>query len=501
MGDLALSEALPPLLRVLPSSSVGWVLSLLCFTVLHFHVRPFHFPIIRSFSKQKFALLLIGVAICFFFAFRGLAQVSEVLHGWYSIRQFRTCVLLGVLLLTVAACSLGGRSKKKFQVLSILFSLAAAGLIAEWMALSRHLAASWRPLSSFNVLSTVQTLRAMGFEPSYDLPFRWVRLNGFRVFIRFGCSGTDGITTLLLILGIFLYLERKHLRFPNAYFLLPLAFVLSLMGNTFRLVLMMLVGAYYSHEIALNGFHAHVGWIFLSAIGLITMYIGLKDPHFSKSKRVKVFQGNPTLPYLLPLMVLVMSLLLSRLFDTGEDRFYPVRILAAGLVLFFLRGALKRWSPTFDWGACGIGALAFFAWLFLEKFHQTEVSPRRLLAFVDGSEPLLKFTWLSIRILGSTLVIPLVEELAFRGYLARRLVSEKFERVKPGAYTPTAFFVSSILFGGLHGRFIAGMFAGMLFFWAASRSKRLFSAVLAHATCNGLIALYVIYFGEWGLWL
>ena len=52
--------------------------------------------------------------------------------------------------------------------------------------------------------------------------------------------------------------------------------------------------------------------------------------------------------------------------------------------------------------------------------------------------------------------------------------------------------VSSLLFGALHTRWLAGTVAGMCDAWARSRRGRVDDAVLAHAITNALIAADVL---------
>ena len=108
--------------------------------------------------------------------------------------------------------------------------------------------------------------------------------------------------------------------------------------------------------------------------------------------------------------------------------------------------------------------------------------------------------WLAARTVGSVITVPIAEELAFRGYLIRRLVAADFWKVPPGHFTPAALFGSSILFGALHRRWLAGSLAGLLFSLALSQRGRVSDAVLAHATTNALIAATVIATGRWALW-
>jgi CAAX prenyl protease-like protein len=60
--------------------------------------------------------------------------------------------------------------------------------------------------------------------------------------------------------------------------------------------------------------------------------------------------------------------------------------------------------------------------------------------------------------------------------------------------------ISSVLFGALHGRWIAGTLAGLLFALVYYRRGRIGEAVTAHALANALIAFWVLNRGEWSLW-
>ena len=108
--------------------------------------------------------------------------------------------------------------------------------------------------------------------------------------------------------------------------------------------------------------------------------------------------------------------------------------------------------------------------------------------------------WLGFRVIGSAITVPLAEELAFRGYLTRKLVSPAFETVRPGHFTWLSFVVSSALFGLLHGRWFAGTLAGMAYAGALYRRGQVAEAVYAHMTTNVLIAGYVLWFGRWSMW-
>jgi CAAX prenyl protease-like protein len=108
--------------------------------------------------------------------------------------------------------------------------------------------------------------------------------------------------------------------------------------------------------------------------------------------------------------------------------------------------------------------------------------------------------WLAFRVVGAVLTVPLAEELAFRGYLARRLMAADFQDVPLGRFSWSSFLLSSALFGALHGAWLAGTLVGMLYAAALARRGFLMDAILAHAATNGLLAAYVLVTRDWSLW-
>jgi len=105
-----------------------------------------------------------------------------------------------------------------------------------------------------------------------------------------------------------------------------------------------------------------------------------------------------------------------------------------------------------------------------------------------------------LRVAGAVITVPIVEELAFRGYLLRKLVASDFESVPFDGFTWPSFIISSAAFGVVHQSWIAGIAAGALFALAMYRRGRLADAVAAHATANALLACYIIATGYWSLW-
>jgi CAAX prenyl protease-like protein len=102
---------------------------------------------------------------------------------------------------------------------------------------------------------------------------------------------------------------------------------------------------------------------------------------------------------------------------------------------------------------------------------------------------------------GYVVIAPLAEELAFRGFLTRRIVQSDFQNVPLGMFSWSSFLISSALFGAFHGgMWLAGTLAGMSFALALYHRRALGDAVQAHAITNSLIALYAFATGHWSVW-
>src|SRR5262249_20637650 len=145
-------------------------------------------------------------------------------------------------------------------------------------------------------------------------------------------------------------------------------------------------------------------------------------------------------------------------------------ILTTTAVLWMMRGRLAADGWTVSWSGALLGVAAFVLWLGLVG-HGT--SDGNLAAALRALAPASRALWIAARVVGAVVIVPLVEELAFRGYLARRLTAADWESVGLRAISWPALLASSVLFGLLHRDVIAGTIAGALYALAARRRGQL----------------------------
>jgi CAAX prenyl protease-like protein len=191
--------------------------------------------------------------------------------------------------------------------------------------------------------------------------------------------------------------------------------------------------------------------------------------------------------------------MISNATSGGFEWLYPLRPLAAGVALWVYSGRYRNLDWRFGWEAPIIGALVFALWLGGD--YLSGVHPRfPLTPSADPWTSAAQQLWLAIRILAPIVTVPIAEELAFRGYLIRRIMSPDFEQLSPRTFSVVSLLISSLAFGLLHGnRWIAGTVAGLLYGFIYLRRGRIGDAVVAHATTNGLLAASILVTGQWNL--
>ena len=320
----------------------------------------------------------------------------------------------------------------------------------------------------------------------------------FHVEIAPQCSGYEGIGLIAVFLATYVWLHRQELHLRRALLLLPLAIVGIWLLNAVRITALIAIGTWGSPDVAAGGFHSQAGWLAFNAIGLATVALTQQIGWFHK--RQGELSARSTAPaFLVPLLVLLATMMVTGAFQSGFDWLYPLRVVVVGATLLCFRrsyiGLFRSWS----WQAIAIGVVVFLVWMALEPAATEETKlglPEPLASAPAG----WAIVWVVFRVLGSVITVPLAEELAFRGYLPRRLQAADFESVPIGRFTWLSFLISSLLFGLLHGRWLAGTLAGMFYAASLYRRRDLAEPVLAHAVTNALIAAYVLLTGTWSLW-
>ena len=274
------------------------------------------------------------------------------------------------------------------------------------------------------------------------------------------CSGLEGMGLIGALFVGYLFAFRSSLECsPNALALLPLGLALVWFGNALRIAALMLIGAYADAELAYGAFHSKAGWVFFCAVALGLGTAGRRLSFFSLDADPSERVDNPTAAYLVPLLALIGAALVTGSFARTVDQYYAVRILAALAMLWVFRRAYLGLEYRFSPASIAIGLLVGIGWI--AAAPSGDGSGAQVRENLAELPVWLFWIWVCFRAFGSIVVVPVCEELAFRGYLLRYLISRDFTSVAYRSFTPLAVFVSSLLFGLLHERWVAAALAGV----------------------------------------
>ena len=387
-------------------------------------------------------------------------------------------------------------------------SLAFATLLA-FLAVAAGLAtvSLWGQLSGVTLDSVAAVLDALVSPIYFDPETAEIGTPDFSVKVAPICSGYEGIGLILVFLSAYLVGFRKRLRFPNVLVLIPAAIVLMWLLNVMRIVALILVGHFWSADVAIGGFHSKAGWLVFCGVALGAVWLTHRVRWFaSGSSEARHVTTNPSAPFLLPLLAVVATTLITGLFVDDFDYFYPLRVVVALLVLAWYRDDYLagfrqqlRGRPVFSWHAIGLGVGVYVLWIAISAWTNPQLvtgPPEEL----ELMAPPLAVAWIAARALGSVVTVPIVEELAFRGFLLRRLIGSDFTKIPYDRWHWPPVLISSLAFAAVHQQWIGGFAAGVLYAYAQKRRGLLSDAIVAHAVTNTLITVEVLVAGHWSLW-
>ncbi len=219
-------------------------------------------------------------------------------------------------------------------------------------------------------------------------------------------------------------------------------------------------------------------------------------------KLLKAFNQNSTLRYITPFGVF-MFLTSSQGWGDRQSIFwiYAAKTLITGAVLLYcFQGHWHEIVGKFDWWAVGLGILVFVIWVLPEILFPEE----RPITFNPDvfQSPFVKTAAISFRMLGACVIVPLVEEIIWRGFLMRILIRQDFTSVSLGAYTHLSFWVTAISFGLMHSpwQWPVAIMTGILYGAYLVKTHNFRGVILAHAVTNFCLALFVLATGQYKFW-
>lgn len=224
--------------------------------------------------------------------------------------------------------------------------------------------------------------------------------------------------------------------------------------------------------------------------------------------------SSPILAYVLP-FVLFMVLGAAEGWEPLKPYYpfvYTAKIaIVLGSWCYFRRRYPAPSTAGLGWGILA-GIVGVVVWIGLWKLnlerHIADILPSWLYSAERiGYDPFTAITstggawaFIAVRLCGLALVVPLMEEVFWRGFLIRYLVKDDFESVPVGTFTPWSFSAVVVLFTLAHPELLAAAIWCAGINWVLYRTKNLWACITAHAVTNLLLGVYILATGSWALW-
>lgn len=220
-------------------------------------------------------------------------------------------------------------------------------------------------------------------------------------------------------------------------------------------------------------------------------------------------ERHPSIPYVVPFLGFIAFLAIRPILPFGPEVEYPLRVLVVSALLLLVSRPVLDLKPTHGLASILVGLGIFALWitpdLLFPEYRSHWLFSNGVTGKPESSIPpelRSNLAFLFFRVAGTAVLVPIVEELFWRGFLLRWLTRGDFRAVPLGDWVPSAFWITALLFASEHGPWWdVGLLTGIGFNYWLRRTRSLADCILAHAVANAALAAYVLGRGRWEYWL
>jgi uncharacterized protein len=216
----------------------------------------------------------------------------------------------------------------------------------------------------------------------------------------------------------------------------------------------------------------------------------------------------PSVPYVLPFVVFMALLAAQKYLPLSTAVEYSLRVvLLSAVLLVFSRDVIDLHS-SHRLETAILGVAVFVVWvgpdILFPAYRQHWLFQNSITGQMGAPLPgnvLLSPFVLWPRIFRAVVLVPIIEELFWRAWLMRWLISPDFQKVELGTYGRSAFWITAVLFAAEHGSYWdVGLVTGIVYNWWMVRTRSLGDCILAHAITNACLCGYVVATHHWEYW-
>jgi CAAX prenyl protease-like protein len=213
--------------------------------------------------------------------------------------------------------------------------------------------------------------------------------------------------------------------------------------------------------------------------------------------------SSPIISRVIPFAVFAaLTLLQGRLGDNSQYWIYALKTITGAWLLWCVRPYVAEMRWKLSWEAVVVGAAVFVAWVGLDGHYPLLASRTESFNPIRtyGPGSFFAFFFIGIRILGSSLVVPPIEEVFYRSFLYRYISRADFLTIPLSHFAWKSFLIAGVIFGVSHYEWLPGILCAFAYQWLVCRKNRLGDAITAHAITNFLLGIWVVARNAYYFW-
>ena len=216
----------------------------------------------------------------------------------------------------------------------------------------------------------------------------------------------------------------------------------------------------------------------------------------------KQFENSPITVRFVPFAIFLIFTFLPGYFGPEAPYwFYLIKTVIGAWLIWEMRPFVPEMRWAFSWEALAVGIAVCVMWVGIDNLYPktgsgTPANPH----LIFGQDSGAAWFFIAVHILGSTFVVPPLEEVFYRSFLYRYLVRMDFLSIPLNRFHALSFVATAAIFGFEHSQWLAGILCGVAYHWLVLRKNRLGDAMAAHAITNFLLGVWIVWKGDWKFW-
>jgi CAAX protease family protein len=229
--------------------------------------------------------------------------------------------------------------------------------------------------------------------------------------------------------------------------------------------------------------------------------------NYEPKRPMRALRLRDDLAYVLPFAAFMACLWVGGQWKSLYPASYVARVIVTAvlLILGWPYYTKIRWNHW--WLGVIVGVIGTFQWCGMQLWLQNHFeffkpSAEIFNPFETFHSPAAAWSFIVVRTIGAVLVVPVMEELFWRDFLWREVIAPNdFKLAHIGEFEWPALLISTGAFASVHGNWwLSAIVWGLMVATLLVYTKSLGACIIAHATTNLLLALWVLKTHQWSFW-